>query len=90
MQLVSESVKIKQEQSSLLSRKQVSTAQLQQSKTSLESLKMRITQSEDQVAFCLFLSCKRSNLEVFVFLSHDHYVADESSHYGSFKLYPRR
>lgn len=49
IKLVSESVKIKQEQSSLLSRKQVSTAQLQQSKTSLESLKMRITQSEDQM-----------------------------------------
>ncbi|KAG5628492.1 hypothetical protein H5410_000209 [Solanum commersonii] len=48
IKLVSESVKIKQEQS-LLSRKQVSTAQLQQSKTSLESLKMRITQSEDQM-----------------------------------------
>ncbi|KAM3324431.1 E3 ubiquitin-protein ligase BRE1-like 2 isoform X1 [Capsicum chacoense] len=49
IKLVSESVKIKQEQSLLLSRKQVLTEQLQQSKTSLESLKMRIAQSEDQM-----------------------------------------
>lgn len=54
VQLVSESVKIKQEQSLLLSRKQVSTGKLQKAKTSLESLKMRMAQSEDQVAFCLF------------------------------------
>lgn len=58
MQLVSESVKIKQEQSLLLSRKQVLTEQLQQSKTSLESLKMRIAQSEDQVSCCLFVACE--------------------------------
>lgn len=90
MQLVSESVKIKQEQSLLLSRKQVLTAQLQQSKTSLESLKTRIAQSEDQVAFYLFLSCKGLIWNHLFFLSHDHYVADESSHYRSVKLYPRR
>lgn len=56
MQLVSESVKIKQEQNLLLSRKQELAAQLQQSTTYLKSLKMRIAQSEDQVAFCLFLA----------------------------------
>nr|XP_016459530.1 PREDICTED: E3 ubiquitin-protein ligase BRE1-like 2 isoform X2 [Nicotiana tabacum] len=49
IKLVSESVKIKQEQSLLLSRKQVSTAKLQKAKTSLESLKMKMAQSEDQM-----------------------------------------
>ncbi|XP_009801022.1 E3 ubiquitin-protein ligase BRE1-like 2 [Nicotiana tabacum] len=49
IKLVSESVKIKQEQSLLLSRKQVSTGKLQKAKTSLESLKMRMAQSEDQM-----------------------------------------
>lgn len=56
MQLVSESVKIKQEQNLLLLRKQELAAQLQQSTTYLKSLKMRIAQSEDQVAFCLLLA----------------------------------
>nr|XP_018631891.1 E3 ubiquitin-protein ligase BRE1-like 2 isoform X2 [Nicotiana tomentosiformis] len=49
IKLVSESVKIKQEQSLLLSQKQVSTAKLQKAKTSLESLKMKMAQSEDQM-----------------------------------------
>ncbi|CAN4089766.1 unnamed protein product [Withania somnifera] len=49
IKLVSESVKIKQEQTLLLSRKHELTEQLQQSKTSLESLKTRMAQSEDQM-----------------------------------------
>ncbi|KAK4371676.1 hypothetical protein RND71_007060 [Anisodus tanguticus] len=49
IKLVSESVKIKQEQSLLLSRKKVLLSQLIQSQTSLESLKTRIAQSEIQM-----------------------------------------
>ncbi|KAK4380726.1 hypothetical protein RND71_002588 [Anisodus tanguticus] len=49
IKLVSESVKIKQEQSLLLSRKKVLLSQLIESQTSLESLKTRIAQSEIQM-----------------------------------------
>lgn len=49
MQLVSESVKTKQMQSFILSEKQTIAKQLQQVNAALESLKMRIAQSEEQV-----------------------------------------
>lgn len=49
MQLVSESVKTKQAQSALLSEKQALEKQLQQINASIESLKMRISHSEEQV-----------------------------------------
>lgn len=51
LQLVSESVKTKQMQSFLLSEKQALAKQLQQVNNALESLKMRIAQSEEQVRF---------------------------------------
>nr|GMD19321.1 E3 ubiquitin-protein ligase BRE1-like 2 isoform X1 [Ipomoea batatas] len=47
IKLVSESVKTKQSQSLLLSERHALEKQLQQSKTSLESLKMRIAQNEE-------------------------------------------
>ncbi|KAL2557128.1 E3 ubiquitin-protein ligase [Forsythia ovata] len=49
IKLVSESVKAKQSQSLLLSEKQALTKQLQQSNGLLESLKLRIAQSEEQM-----------------------------------------
>lgn len=49
MQLVSESVKTKQAQSSLHSEKQALTKQLQQINTLLDSLRMRISHGEEQV-----------------------------------------
>ena len=49
VQLVSESVKTKQAQSALLSEKQALEKQFQQINASIESLKMRISHSEDQV-----------------------------------------
>ena len=49
MQLVSESVKTKQAQSALLSEKQALEKQFQQINASIESLKMRISHSEEQV-----------------------------------------
>ncbi|KAB1227895.1 E3 ubiquitin-protein ligase BRE1-like 2 [Morella rubra] len=49
MQLVSESVKTKQAQSVLLSEKQALAKQLQQINASVESLKMRISHSEEQM-----------------------------------------
>lgn len=51
LQLVSESVKIKQAQSFLLSEKQALANQLQQVNSTLESLKLRIADSEEQVRF---------------------------------------
>lgn len=51
MQLVSESVKTKQAQSVLLSEKQALAKQLQQINASVESLKMKISYSEEQVMF---------------------------------------
>lgn len=49
MQLVSESVKTKQTQSFLLSEKQAAAKQLQQVNALVESLKLRILHSEEQV-----------------------------------------
>lgn len=49
LQLVSESVKAKQSQSLLLSEKQGLEKQLEQLNRSLEALKSRIAQSEEQV-----------------------------------------
>jgi E3 ubiquitin-protein ligase BRE1 len=51
MQLVSESVKTKQVQSVLLSEKQALAKQLQQINASVESFKMKISYSEEQVTF---------------------------------------
>lgn len=51
MQLVSDSVKIKQAQNSLLSEKQELTQQLQQVNLSIENLKSKISQNEEQVTF---------------------------------------
>jgi E3 ubiquitin-protein ligase BRE1 len=51
MQLVSESVKTKQAQSFLLSEKQSLAKQLQHINTSVESLRMKISYSEEQVTF---------------------------------------
>jgi E3 ubiquitin-protein ligase BRE1 len=51
MQLVSESVKTKQTQNFLLSEKQALAKHLQQVHVSVESLKLRIAQSEEQVIF---------------------------------------
>ncbi|XP_015581901.2 E3 ubiquitin-protein ligase BRE1-like 2 isoform X1 [Ricinus communis] len=53
IKLVSESVKTKQAHSSLLSEKQALTKQLQQVNTSVEYLKIRISQSEEQMKVCL-------------------------------------
>ncbi|XP_012093331.1 E3 ubiquitin-protein ligase BRE1-like 2 isoform X2 [Jatropha curcas] len=53
IKLVSESVKTKQAQSSLLSEKQALTKQLQQVNASVEYVKMRIAQSEEQMKVCL-------------------------------------
>lgn len=53
IKLVSESVKTKQMQSFLLSEKQALAKQLQQVNNALESLKMRIAQSEEQMKVCL-------------------------------------
>lgn len=57
IKLVSESVKTKQVQSFLLSEKQALAKQLQQVNTSVESLKMRISQGEEQVRLLL---CRQS------------------------------
>lgn len=54
MQLVSESVKTKQAQSIMLSEKQTLAKQLQQVNSSIESLKSRISRSEDQVSLQCF------------------------------------
>lgn len=51
LQLVSESVKAKQAQSVLLSDKQALGKQIQKTNATLESLKVRIAQGEDQVSF---------------------------------------
>ncbi|KAK6937028.1 hypothetical protein RJ641_034058 [Dillenia turbinata] len=53
IKLVSESVKTKQAQNFLVSEKQALTRQLQQVNMSLESLKLRIFQSEEQMKVCL-------------------------------------
>ncbi|XP_039019064.1 E3 ubiquitin-protein ligase BRE1-like 2 isoform X1 [Hibiscus syriacus] len=53
IKLVSESVKTKQTHSSLLSEKQTLTRQLKQVNSSIESVKMRIAQSEEQMKVCL-------------------------------------
>lgn len=53
LQLVSESVKAKQAQSVLLTDKQALAKQIQRTNATLESLKVRIAQGEDQVSFCL-------------------------------------
>ncbi|XP_062172498.1 E3 ubiquitin-protein ligase BRE1-like 2 isoform X2 [Alnus glutinosa] len=53
IKLVSESVKTKQAQSILLSEKQALAKQLQQINTSVESLKMKISYSEEQMEACL-------------------------------------
>lgn len=52
MQLVSESVKGKQAQGVLFSEKQALAKQLQRAHSTLESLKVRIAQGEEQVRFC--------------------------------------
>lgn len=57
IKLVSESVKTKQVQSFLLSEKHALAKQLQQVNTSVESLKMRISQGEEQVRLLL---CRQS------------------------------
>lgn len=57
IKLVSESVKTKQAQSFLVSEKQALAKQLQQVNTSVESLKMRISQDDEQVRF---LPCRQS------------------------------
>ncbi|XP_059665044.1 E3 ubiquitin-protein ligase BRE1-like 2 isoform X2 [Cornus florida] len=53
IKLVSESVKMKQDQSFLLSEKQALGKQLQQVNMSLESLRTRISHSEEQMKVCL-------------------------------------
>ncbi|XP_039066401.1 E3 ubiquitin-protein ligase BRE1-like 2 isoform X2 [Hibiscus syriacus] len=53
IKLVSESVKTKQTHSSLLSEKQTLARQLKQVNSSIESVKMRIAQSEEQMKVCL-------------------------------------
>ncbi|XP_057956407.1 E3 ubiquitin-protein ligase BRE1-like 2 isoform X2 [Malania oleifera] len=53
IKLVSESVKTKQAQSSLLSEKQALAKQLQQVNASLESVKSRITHCEEQMKICM-------------------------------------
>lgn len=55
MQLVSESVKTKQAQSFLLSEKQTLVKQLQQVNAMIESFKLKILQSEEQVKFIFAL-----------------------------------
>lgn len=66
LQLVSESVKTKQMQSFLLSEKQALAKQLQQVNIALESLKLRIAQSEEQVSFL----CTLQTTLPLVFLFH--------------------
>lgn len=56
LQLVSESVKANQAQSSLVSEKQVLEKQLQQVNTSLDSLKTRIDHCEEQVKIKFLLT----------------------------------
>ncbi|KAG5566183.1 hypothetical protein RHGRI_001949 [Rhododendron griersonianum] len=53
IKLVSESVKTKQAQSFLLSEKQALANQLQQVNSTLESLKLRIADSEEQMKVCI-------------------------------------
>ncbi|XP_065861759.1 E3 ubiquitin-protein ligase BRE1-like 2 isoform X2 [Euphorbia lathyris] len=53
IKLVSESVKTKQAQSSLLSEKQALSKQLQQVNTSVEYLKTRVSQYEEQMKACM-------------------------------------
>ncbi|XAR62895.1 Ubiquitin--protein ligase [Bertholletia excelsa] len=53
IKLVSESVKTKQAQSFLLSDKQALSKQLQQVNTTIESLKLRIAESEEQMKVCI-------------------------------------
>lgn len=52
-QLVSDSVKMKQTHSSLLSEKQTISKQLQQVNSSLEFLKTKVTNGEEQVLFLI-------------------------------------
>ncbi|KAK7826783.1 e3 ubiquitin-protein ligase bre1-like 2 [Quercus suber] len=63
MQLVSESVKTKQAQSALLSEKHALEKQLQQINASIESLKMRISHSEEQMEPCLTEAIKCTHEE---------------------------
>lgn len=53
LQLVSESVNAKQAHSLLLSEKQALSKQLHRANAMLDSLKLRITQCEEQVGFLL-------------------------------------
>lgn len=51
MQLVSDSVKTKQAQNSLLSEKQALVKELEQVNSSVESLMLKISHGEEQVSF---------------------------------------
>lgn len=51
MQLVSDSVKTKQAQNSLLLEKQALVKELEQVNSSVESLKLKISHGEEQVSF---------------------------------------
>uniref|UniRef100_A0A0A9DEI2 E3 ubiquitin protein ligase n=1 Tax=Arundo donax TaxID=35708 RepID=A0A0A9DEI2_ARUDO len=59
-QLVSDSVKMKQASSSLLSEKLMLQKQLQQVNTSLESSKLKIARGEEQVKTCVGQAIKTS------------------------------
>ncbi|KAI8573059.1 hypothetical protein RHMOL_Rhmol01G0249200 [Rhododendron molle] len=61
IKLVSESVKIKQAQSFLLSEKQALANQLQQVNSTLESLKLRIADSEEQMKVCIAEALKSTH-----------------------------
>nr|XP_023874866.1 E3 ubiquitin-protein ligase BRE1-like 2 isoform X3 [Quercus suber] len=63
LKLVSESVKTKQAQSALLSEKHALEKQLQQINASIESLKMRISHSEEQMEPCLTEAIKCTHEE---------------------------
>ncbi|XP_040993354.1 E3 ubiquitin-protein ligase BRE1-like 2 [Juglans microcarpa x Juglans regia] len=63
IKLVSESVKTKQAQSVLLSEKQALAKQLQQINASVESLKMKISYSEEQMETCLTEAIKSTQEE---------------------------
>ncbi|KAG2675137.1 hypothetical protein I3760_13G171400 [Carya illinoinensis] len=63
IKLVSESVKTKQAQSILLSEKQALAKQLQQINASVESLKMKISYSEEQMETCLTEAIKSTQEE---------------------------
>lgn len=61
IKLVSESVKIKQAQSFLLSEKQALANQLHQVNSALESLKLRIADSEEQMKVCIAEALKSTH-----------------------------